>query len=84
MQVIGLGTQDDFAFAQEFVDTGGLADSGARFLWEPGFGTWQAFDVRRNSSMTVLSADLTQTTPVFFGFTEAEQQQVLDILPELA
>ena len=72
-----MGTQDDFAFAQEFVGTGNLADSDVTFLWEPGFGTWQAFGVRVNSSMAVMSADRTLASEVFFGFGEEQQQQIL-------
>ena len=33
--------------------------------------------------MTVLSSDLSQATPVFFGFGETQQQQVLGVLSEL-
>ncbi len=77
-----MGTQDDFAFAQEFINSGDLVDSEATFLWEPGFATWQAFGVRVNSSMAILSADLSGISPVFFGFGETEQQQVLDSLSE--
>ncbi|MEO0492336.1 MAG: hypothetical protein AAF081_02855 [Actinomycetota bacterium] len=79
--MIGLGTQDDFAYAQEFVETGGLTDGeNLTFLWDPSFATWQGYGVRANSSMAILSADLSTTSSVFFGFGDAEQQQVLDAL----
>ena len=78
-----MGTQDNFAFAQEFVASGDLTDSEITFLWEPNFGTWQAFDVRINSSMAVMSSDLSQATPVFFGFGSGEQEQILNVLPDL-
>ena len=79
--MIGLGTQDDFAFAQEFVDSGDLTDDELTFLWDPSFATWQAFGVRTNSSMAILRGDLTSTSQVFFGFGEADQQEILDVLP---
>lgn len=77
-----MGTQDDFAFAQEFISTGELEDSGVTFLWEPNFGTWQAFDVRRNSDMILVAPDLSAATDTFFGFGEDRQQQVLDALSQ--
>lgn len=77
-----MGTQDDFGFAQEFVETGDLTDSEVTFLWEPGFGTWQAFDVRTNSSMLLLAPDFSTATSPFFGFDEDQQQEVLNALPQ--
>lgn len=62
---------------------GELTDSPVTFLWEPDFGTWAAFGVRLNSSMTLLSPDLTRATELFFGFGEDEQQQVLDAAAQL-
>lgn len=82
--MIGLGTQDDFAYAQEFVDSGDLADVGITFLWDPNFATWNQFDVRTNSSMALLSADLQGMSPVFFGFGPDEQMMILDAIPEFA
>ncbi len=75
--MIGLGTQDDFAYAQEFVASGELTDDDLTFLWDPSFDTWQAFGVRANSSMALLSADLTGASTVFFGFGPEEQQEIL-------
>lgn len=83
--MIGLGTQDDFAYAQEFVDTGGLTGNDElTFLWDPSFATWQGFGVRSNSSMVLLSADLEGASNIFFGFSESEQQEILDALPQFA
>ena len=84
MQVIGLGTQDDFAYAQEFVASGDLGGPELTFLWDPSFDTWRVFDIRRNSSMTLLRADLEGASEVFFGFSSAEQQAILDALPNFA
>jgi len=80
--VIGLGTQDHFAYAQEFVETGKLVDPSITFLWDPSFATWRAFGVRTNSSMALLSSDLGSVSNVFFGFGSEEQQQILDALPD--
>ena len=75
-----MGTQDNFAFAQDFVDTGGLTDTPTTFLWEPGFDTWRAFQVSRNSTMTLVSPDLSTVGPLFVGFGEDQQQDVLTAL----
>lgn len=83
--MIGLGTQDDFAYAQEFVDTGGLTGGdNLTFLWDPSFATWQGFGVSSNSSMVLLSADLEGASNLFFGFSEAEQREILDALDQFA
>ena len=82
--MIGLGTQDDFAYAQEFVDTGQLTADELTFLWDPGFETWQAFGVRANSSMALVSADLSGVSSVFFGFGPEEQQEILANLDAFA
>ena len=82
--MIGLGTQDDFAYAQEFVDSGELTDDELTFLWDPNFTTWQAFGVRANSSMALLRADLASASQPFFGFGPEEQQMILDSLDDFA
>jgi len=77
-----MGTQDDFAFAQEFISIPGLSESEITFLWEPGFSTWAAFDVRVNSSMVLIAPDLSTATESFFGFDDETQQAVLGALTE--
>ena len=79
--MIGLGTQDDFAYATEFVDT--LGTQTPTMLWDPSFSTWRALGVTTNSQMMVLSPDLETGTQLFFGFGEDEQQIVLDLAAEL-
>jgi len=54
------------------------------FLWDSTFTTWEMFGVRANSSMLLLSADLSTTGSVFVGFDADEQQRVLDSLPDFA
>lgn len=77
IQVVGLGTQDDFAYARRFLAEGGL--EGATMLWDPSFATWQTFGVTSNSQMMVLSADLSQSTDLIFGFDEAQRESILDL-----
>lgn len=74
---MGLGTQDDFAYAQEFISAIDVDGSQITFLWDPSFVTWRSFGVRFNSSMAILSADLREVSNVFFGFDEDQQAQVL-------
>lgn len=47
-------------------------------VWDPSFVTWQAFEVRTNSQMMVLSPDLTAGSSLIFGFDEEQQAQILD------
>jgi len=79
--VIGLGTQDDFPFAREFRESGGLEH--VTLLWDPSFATWQALGVQANSQMMVVTPDLSQGSSLIFGFTEDQQQTVLDFVADL-
>lgn len=47
-------------------------------VWDPSFVTWQAFEVRANSQMMVLSPDLTSGSNLIYGFDEEQQAQILD------
>ncbi len=77
--MVGVGAQDNFGYAQDFLASTGVATP--TMLWDPSFVTWQAFGIRINSQMVVMSGDLTTGTEVFYGFGEAEQRQVIDALP---
>lgn len=79
--MIGLGTQDDFPFAREFRENGGLQD--VTMLWDPSFATWQALGVQANSQMMLVAPDLSQGSSLIYGFTEDQQQAVLDFAAEL-
>ena len=81
MQVIGLGAQDDFAYAREFLDTTGVATP--TMLWDPSFATWQAFGVRANSQMMVLSPDLSSGSNLIYGFNSDQQDAIVDLLDNL-
>ena len=80
--MIGLGTQDDFAYAQDFIaDTGVTTPT---MLWDPSFVTWSTFGVNVNSQMMLLAPDLSARSDVWFGFGEEQRQGVLDAAAELA
>ncbi len=61
-----------------------LTDPDLTFLWDPSFDTWQAFGIRANSTMALLSADLSGASNTFFGFGPDEQQQILSALDQFA
>ncbi|MEZ5247503.1 MAG: hypothetical protein R2707_20610 [Acidimicrobiales bacterium] len=81
IQVVGVGAQDDFEFAVDFVDSTGLATPD--MIWDPSFETWSRFGVRINSQMLLMSADLNSSTELFYGFGASDQQRILDALPTL-
>ena len=81
MQVIGLGAQDDFAYAQDFIDSGELETPA--MLWDPSFATWQAFRVQANSQMMVLSPDLEQGSSLIYGFNEGQREAILELIASL-
>lgn len=73
--MIGLGSQDNLEFAQEFiVQTGTTTPT---MLWSDNFDLWQRFGVTTNSQMILVSGDLSQSSDLFFGFGSTRQQQVL-------
>lgn len=79
--MVGLGTQDNFPYAQEFVDTFGV--STVKMLWDPTAITWQAFGVTANSQMALVAPDLSQGTQLFFGFDKSREVEILEILDQL-
>ena len=79
--MIGLGAQDDFAYARRF-----LADTGVEtptMLWDPSRSTWQGFGVRLNSQMLIMSADLSSGTELIYGFDDGQRQAILDFVDQL-
>ena len=79
--MIGLGTQDDFALARDFLDRTGVETP--TMLWDPGFSIWQAFGVQANSQMMVVSADLQQGTGLAYGFDDDRRAAILEALADL-
>lgn len=76
-----MGAQDDFPFAQDFVESTGTVTP--TMLWDPSFTTWRAFGVGINSQMMVASADLTQATGLFYGFGPEQREAIIAALPEM-
>jgi hypothetical protein len=81
IQVVGVGAQDDFEYALEFIDSTEVDTPD--MIWDPSFETWSRFGVRINSQMMLMNADLTSGTELFYGFGESDRQRVLDALPSL-
>ncbi len=79
--MVGLGTQDDFAYARDFIDHTGVESF--TMLWDPSFATWQVFGVQANSQMMVLSPDLSQGSNLIYGFNDDQQQAILDLIPNI-
>jgi thiol-disulfide isomerase/thioredoxin len=52
--VIGLGTQDDLALAEDFVSTYGVDTP--QMLWDPGFESWQSLEITGQPTWVLLSA----------------------------
>ena len=78
--MIGLGAQDSFDAAQEFVAAGPL--DGVDMLWDPSFSTWQAFGVRINSQMMITDGAMEGASSLFYGFGSSEQTQILEALSD--
>lgn len=51
MTVVGIGAQDDLAFAQDFVERTGTTFT---MLWSDSSESWSHFGVRRNSTVLLL------------------------------
>ncbi len=50
---MGIGAQDDFAYAERFVSQTGTTFT---MLWSDSNESWRHFDVRRNSSVRLLDS----------------------------
>ena len=77
-----MGAQDNFEFALRFVADTGVATP--TMLWDPTFQTWNQYGIRINSSMILLSGDLTRGTDPRSGFGSSDQQWIIDNLGALA
>ncbi len=54
MQVVGLGTQDDFEFAKRFAATHELT---IPMVWDPGFDSWRHYDILGQPAYVLVSAE---------------------------
>lgn len=79
--MIGLGAQDDFAYARDFLDKGGLETP--TMLWDPSFETWRAFGVQANSQMMVISPDLQSGSSLIYGFSDDQRAAILEFAAAL-
>lgn len=70
-----MGAQDDFEFAQEFLDHTGMADT--TMLWEGSGNIWQLNGVRVNSAMQLYSYDLSRKSDLIF-FNDDGRRVALD------
>ncbi len=79
--MVGLGTQDDFAFAQNFLEHGAFQRT--TLLWDPSFATWQALGVQANSQFVLLQPDLSTGSDLVYGFNDDVQAQIVELLSSL-
>lgn len=73
-----MGAQDSFDQALDFLDDTGVATPD--MLYDPTFVTWQSFGIRTNSQMQLLTPDLTSGSDLLFGFSDDQQQAILQAL----
>lgn len=52
VRVVGLGTQDSLALAQQFLENTGT--SNVEMYWDPGFDTWNYYQVRSQPNAILL------------------------------
>lgn len=75
MQVVGVGSQEDFEGVQEFVNRTDLPT--VPILWEQTGNFWRLNNVRTNSAMQLYSYDLSQQSGIIF-FNNNGRSVVLD------
>ena len=75
MQVVGVGSQEDFEGVQEFVNRTDLPT--VPILWEQTGNLWRLNNVRTNSAMQLYSYDLSQQSGIIF-FNNNGRSVVLD------
>lgn len=71
--VVGIGAQDDFAYAERFVSQTGTTFT---MLWSDSNESWRHFDVGRNSSVRLLDSggNLADDNPGSFDATRLSDQ----------
>ncbi len=77
-----MGAQDSFSLALDFVTDFGVTTP--TMVWDPSFTTWRQYGITRNSSMILLSGDLTQGSQPFNGFNSAQEQRIIDALDQFS
>ena len=76
---MGVGSQDDFARAQDFLSDTGVGGAGSELtmLWEGTGNIWALNSVRTNSAMQLYSYDLSRASGIIF-FNNDGRGVVLD------
>ena len=75
MQVIGLGSQDDFAYTQNFRSATGVTTP--TMLWDPSFTTWRQLGITTNSQMVLFDPALGHVIDSWFGFNDTTKTEIL-------
>ena len=78
--MIGLGSQDDFDQAVDFLGDTGVETP--QMLWDPTFQTWLTLGVSVNSQMIMLTPEAEAASNLFYGFGDTEQAAILDLASE--
>ena len=79
--MVGLGTQDDFEFAQRFLERGEFEET--TLLWDPSFATWSSLGVQANSQFVLLAPDLSVGSDLVYGFSYDVQEQIVQFINNL-
>ena len=79
LRVVGLGTQDDFAEAEEFVDKHGIEN--IEMFWESGFESWNHFEVRSQPTAILLDTD---GTPIIGWSGSFDEDKLLEEVAALS
>ena len=74
IKIVGIGAQDDLAFAERFVARAGTTFT---MLWDPTFDSWNHYGVRSNSSSWLLDRSGTRVGEIFSGLNEAYVEELL-------
>lgn len=74
---MGIGAQDDFELARDFLDRTGVETPA--MVFDESFSTWRTFGVQANSQMLVLNADLDQGSNLIYGFDETTRAAILEV-----
>ncbi|MEZ5232027.1 MAG: TlpA family protein disulfide reductase [Acidimicrobiia bacterium] len=74
LTVLGLGTQDDLAYAEDFVQDGGITFT---MLWDDSFESWIELGIRSQPAAILYAADGTELQRWTGRIDEAEVLEAL-------
>jgi thiol-disulfide isomerase/thioredoxin len=75
IKVVGIGTQDDQAYAEEFLSTTGV--NTPQMLWDPSFESWRVMGITAQPTWVLVRGDGSLITGWVGGFPE---QQILSAI----